>query len=147
MNNQTISHYGNTKFGWRERRKSSLSPVASFSEWLLHYILKNLIVLCLVTQSFRSKTLIGCSGYKSASNGVTSGNTTSTGAFNSSVATRGRCHELQLKMVAGPASKPQSHTSRGWGIVRCSKELTFLSPRISSRHSLVKLSNTHDHLL
>jgi hypothetical protein len=45
-------HYGNTKSGWQERRKSSLSQVASSLEWLLHCILKNLIVLCLVTRSF-----------------------------------------------------------------------------------------------
>jgi hypothetical protein len=43
--------------------------------------------------------------------------------------TRGRCCELQLMMVAGQACKPQSHTSWGWGTVRCSKVLIFLSPK------------------
>jgi hypothetical protein len=51
VNNYTIPHYGKTRSGWQEWRKSSLSQVAS-SEWLLHCILKNLIVLHLVTRSF-----------------------------------------------------------------------------------------------
>jgi hypothetical protein len=62
----------------------------------------------------------------------------------SSVATRGRCHEFQLRMVAGQACTPQFHTSRGWGMVRCSEVLIFISPQTSSRLSWVKLSNTHD---
>jgi hypothetical protein len=147
--NRTFPHFGNTKSGWRERKMSSLSLVASSSEWLLYYILKNLIVLRLVTWSFWSKTLIGCSGYdKSASNVVTSGNMMSTSAFKHffSVA-RGRCHELLLRTVAGSACKPQSHTSWGWGTVRCSKALTFLSPQTSSRPSYARPSNIHDLLL
>jgi hypothetical protein len=32
MNNYTIPHYGKTKSGWRERRKSLLSQVASSLE-------------------------------------------------------------------------------------------------------------------
>jgi hypothetical protein len=52
VNNYTIPHYGKTKSEWQERRKFSLSQVAASSEWLLHCILKNLIVLCLVTRSF-----------------------------------------------------------------------------------------------
>jgi hypothetical protein len=52
VNNYTIPQYGKTKSGWREQRKSSLSQFASFSEWWLHCILKNLIVLHLVTRSF-----------------------------------------------------------------------------------------------
>jgi hypothetical protein len=51
-NNRPFPHYGKTKSGWREWRKSSLSQVASSSEWLLHCTLKNLIVLRLVTRSF-----------------------------------------------------------------------------------------------
>jgi hypothetical protein len=59
-----------------------LSHVTSSMVWLLHWILKNLIVLHLVTRLFWSNILIGCSGYvKSASSGATSGNTTFTGAF------------------------------------------------------------------
>ncbi len=89
-------YYGNTKSGLREWRKSSLSQVASSSEWSFHCILKNLIVLRLMTRCFWSKTLIRCLGYdKSASSGVTSGNMTSTGAFKHfSIATCGRCREL-----------------------------------------------------
>jgi hypothetical protein len=49
VNNCTIPHYGKMKSEWREQRKSSLFHVASSSEWLLHYILKNLIVLRLMT--------------------------------------------------------------------------------------------------
>jgi hypothetical protein len=52
VNNYTIPHYGKTRSGWRERRKSSLSQVASSSEWLLHCIVKNLIVFLLMTRSF-----------------------------------------------------------------------------------------------
>jgi hypothetical protein len=52
MNSRTLPHYGNTKYGCRELRKSSLSQVASSSLRLLHCILKNLILLRLVTQSF-----------------------------------------------------------------------------------------------
>jgi hypothetical protein len=48
-NNQTFPHYGTSKSGWRERRKSSLSHGASSTVWLLHWILTNLIVLHLVT--------------------------------------------------------------------------------------------------
>jgi hypothetical protein len=82
VNSQTFSHYDNTKSGWPEWRKSLLSQVASSLVWLLHCILKNLIVLRLVTCPFWSKTLIGCSGYdKLASRGVTSSNTTSTCSF------------------------------------------------------------------
>jgi hypothetical protein len=44
-----VSLCGDSNSGWRERRKSSLSKVASSSDWLFHWILKNLIVLCLVT--------------------------------------------------------------------------------------------------
>jgi hypothetical protein len=51
-NNRTFPHYGNMKSNWRERRKSSLSQVASSSVWLLHCIMKNLMVLRLVTRSF-----------------------------------------------------------------------------------------------
>jgi hypothetical protein len=47
----------------------------------------------------------------------------------SSILTRGRRRELQLWMVAGQASKPRSHISRGWGMVRCSEPLTFHSPQ------------------
>jgi hypothetical protein len=82
VNSRIFPHYGNTKSKWQERRKSSLSHVASSLVWLLHFILKNLIVLRLMTRSFWSKTLIGCSGYdKSASSGVTLGNTMSMGVF------------------------------------------------------------------
>jgi hypothetical protein len=81
-NSHTFPYYGNTKFGWREWRKSSLSQVASCSVWLFHWTLKNLMVLRLMTWSFWSKTLIGCLGYvKSASSGATCGSTTSMGAF------------------------------------------------------------------
>jgi hypothetical protein len=62
----------------------------------------------------------------------------------SSIVARGRCCELQLRMVAGQACRPQIHTSRGWGTIRCSEVLTFLSPQTSSHLSWVKLSNTHD---
>jgi hypothetical protein len=51
VNNYTIPHYGKMKSRWQKWRKSSLSQVASPSEWLLHCILKNLIVLHLVTRS------------------------------------------------------------------------------------------------
>jgi hypothetical protein len=82
VNNRTFPHYGKTKAGWWEWRKSLLSKVASSSVWLHHCTLKNLIVLLLVTRSLRSKTFMGCSGYdKSASSSVTLGNTTCTGAF------------------------------------------------------------------
>jgi hypothetical protein len=50
-------------------------------------------------------------------------------------------------MVAGQACKPQSHTSRGWGMVQCSEALTFLSPQTSSQLSLVRPSSTNDLLL
>jgi hypothetical protein len=81
-NNHTFPHYGKKKPGWWGQRKSSLSHVASSSVWLLHCTLKNLIILHLVTWSFWSKALMGCSGYdKSSLSGVTSGNTTSIGAF------------------------------------------------------------------
>jgi hypothetical protein len=49
VNSHTFPHYGNTKYRWREQRKSSLSQGASSSVWLLHYILKNLIVLRVMT--------------------------------------------------------------------------------------------------
>jgi hypothetical protein len=52
VNKNTTPHYNRTKSRWRERRMSSLSQVASSSEWLLHCILKNLIVLRIVTRSF-----------------------------------------------------------------------------------------------
>jgi hypothetical protein len=52
VNNYTIPHYGKAKSRWEEQMKSLLFHVASSSEWLLHCILKNLIVLCLVTRSF-----------------------------------------------------------------------------------------------
>jgi hypothetical protein len=82
MNSHTFPHCGNTKSGWRQWRKSSLSQVASSSVWLLHCIMKNFMGLHLVTQSFWSRTLIGCPGFdKSASSGVTSGNTMSMGVF------------------------------------------------------------------
>jgi hypothetical protein len=58
--------------------------------------------------------------------------------------TRGRCREPQSMMVAGQTCRPQFHTSRGWGMVRCSEALTFLSLQSSSRLSRGKLSNTHD---
>jgi hypothetical protein len=81
-NSRTHPVYGKVKSGWHDRRKSSLSPVASSSVWLLHCTLRNLIILRCVTWSFWSKILIGCSGYvKSTSSGATSSNTTSTGAF------------------------------------------------------------------
>jgi hypothetical protein len=81
-NSRTHPNYGKAKSRWRDQRKSSLSQVASSLVWLLHYILKNLIVLFRVTRSFWSKILTGCSGYvKSVSSGATSGNTTSTGVF------------------------------------------------------------------
>jgi hypothetical protein len=60
------------------------------------------------------------------------------------VVARARCHELQLRTVAGQACRPQIHTSRGWGTVRCSEVLPFLSPQTSSCLSWAKLSNTHD---
>jgi hypothetical protein len=63
------------------------------------------------------------------------------------VAAHGRYRELQLRRVAGPVCKPQSHTSRGWEMVRSSKVLTFLSFQISSRLSLVRPSSTYGHLL
>jgi hypothetical protein len=44
-----IPQHGNMKSGWREQRESLLSQVTSSSEWLLQCILKNLIVLRLVT--------------------------------------------------------------------------------------------------
>jgi hypothetical protein len=105
-------HYGNTKSGWREWWKSLLFQVAFSSEWWLHCILKNLIVLRLVTQSFWSKNLIECSGYdNSALSGVTSGTHRPQIPSNiSSIVTRGRCHELQPRMVVCQICKPQSHT-------------------------------------
>jgi hypothetical protein len=79
---RTCLPYGNSMSRWHEWRKSSFSHVASSLVWLLHCTLKDLIILHLVTGSIWSKMLTGCSRYvKSASRGVTSGNTTSTGAL------------------------------------------------------------------
>jgi hypothetical protein len=79
VNSRIFPHYDNIKSEWREQRKSLFFQVASSSVWLLHYILKNLMVLRLVAQSFRFKILIGCLGYdKSTSSDITSTNTTST---------------------------------------------------------------------
>jgi hypothetical protein len=52
MNSRTFPHYGNTKSRWRERRKSTISQITSYSVWLLQWMLKNLMVLCLVARSF-----------------------------------------------------------------------------------------------
>jgi hypothetical protein len=38
-NSRTFPLYGNSKSGWRERRKSPLSHVASSFVWLLYWIL------------------------------------------------------------------------------------------------------------
>jgi hypothetical protein len=51
-NSRTFPHCGSSKFGWRDRRKSSLFQVASSSVWLLHCTFENLMVLCRVTRSF-----------------------------------------------------------------------------------------------
>jgi hypothetical protein len=81
-NSHTHPNYGKAKSGWCDRRKSSLSQVASSSVCLLHCILKNLIVLRRVTRSFWSKVLTKCSGYvKSASSGATFSNAPSMCAF------------------------------------------------------------------
>jgi hypothetical protein len=52
VKSRTHPNCGKTKAGWRERRNSSLSHVASSSVWLVHCILNYLIVLCHVTWSF-----------------------------------------------------------------------------------------------
>jgi hypothetical protein len=81
-NCRTHPNYGKAKSGWHERRKSSLSQVASSSVWLLQCTLKNLIVLHWVTRLFWSKISTRCSGFvKSASNGATSYNMASMCAF------------------------------------------------------------------
>jgi hypothetical protein len=49
------------KSGKRDRRKSSVSHVASSSVWLLHLILYIQIDLARVDLSFWSNTLMGCS--------------------------------------------------------------------------------------
>jgi hypothetical protein len=68
VNSHTFHHYGNMKSEWWEWRKSSLSRVASSLVWLLHCILKNLMILCLMTRSFWSKFFIGCLGYDRSGN-------------------------------------------------------------------------------
>jgi hypothetical protein len=91
-------------------------------------------------------TLSGCSGTTSQPRAVSLPATRCPQVPSniSLVVMRGRCRELQLKMVVGQACKPQFHTSRGWGTVRCSEVLIFLLPHASSRLLWVKLSNTHD---
>jgi hypothetical protein len=144
VNSRTFPHYGSSKFWRRERRKLSLSHVTSFAVWLLHWILKNLIVLRLVTRLYWSKILIGCSGYvKSASSGVTSSSTTSTVLLGTFV-TCGRCHELLPWMTVTLTCMSRSHISQGWGIVWCSEVLVFISPQTSSHPSLAKPLSTHD---
>jgi hypothetical protein len=146
VNNRTFPHYGSSKSGWREWRNYSLSHVASSTIWLLHWILKNLIMLHLVTWLFWSKTLIGCLEYvKSASSGGTSDNSTSTGGFK---------HFFSWdtwKMSWTPTNDSGNsnlyttvpHFSRR-GMVWCNEVIASRSPQTSLHPSLLIPLGTHD---
>jgi hypothetical protein len=54
-------HCGGRNSGYLERMNSLVSHIASWSEWQLHWTLKNWIVRCLVTQSCWHRTFTRCS--------------------------------------------------------------------------------------
>jgi hypothetical protein len=129
--------YDNAKPGWREWRKSFLSHIASSSVWLLHWVLKNLIALRLVTCSFWSRILIRCTGYvKLVSSDATLGNATSTDAFKHFFS----CDAWDISLI--PVN--DGGNSSLYATFQCSEVTTFPSSQTSSLPSWVKPLGIHD---